>query len=179
MAPCLVFSLAVLIPRRTALLQAALIHTAAQAATPTQSILVDSNNKLKNLTPKQIADVVETDLKQNQFLVTGKLTRSIYAETCTFKDEIDTYSLDKWITGTSALFDARKSYVELIGDVFADESQVRFRFQEVLCFNLPVLKPKVPLTGTLVLTRGADGLVEKYLEIWDTGVLQTISRAYL
>jgi hypothetical protein len=25
-------------------------------------------------------------------------------------------------------------------------------------FNIPVLKPKVPLTGKLVLKRGADGL---------------------
>ena len=37
------------------------------------------------------------DLEEGQFLVTGALTRSIYDESCTFKDEIDTYTLDKWM----------------------------------------------------------------------------------
>ena len=57
---------------------------------------------------------------------------------------------------------------------------MRFRFSETLAFNLPLIKPKVPLTGTLVLTRDADsGLITKYLEIWDTGVAETLSKAKL
>ena len=100
-------------------------------------------------------------------------------ESATFTDEIDTYTLDKWIKGTSALFVEKDSHVDLVGDVVADDKEVRFRFSETLAFNLPLVKPKVPLTGELILTRGKDGLITKYLEVWDTGVWATLSKAYL
>ena len=71
------------------------------------------------------------------------------------------------------------SHVDLVGEVKADASEVSFRFSEVLAFNLPFLKPKVPLTGRLVLTRGSDGLITSYREFWDQGVFATLSKAYL
>lgn len=40
--------------------------------------------------------MVEKDVVEKQFMVTGDLTRELYSEECTFKDEIDTYALDKW-----------------------------------------------------------------------------------
>ena len=123
---------------------------------------------------------MKADIETNQFLVTGRLTRDIYDESATFTDEIDTYTLDKWIKGTGALFVGDKSHVDLVGDVEASEKEVRFKFSETLAFNLPLVKPKVPLTGTLVLTRDpSSGLITKYLEIWDTGVAETLSKAYL
>ena len=60
---------------------------------------------------------------------------------------IDTYTLDKWMVGTAKLFDGKQSHVDLVGQVEADAKEVRFRFSEVLCFNVPLLKPKIPLTG--------------------------------
>ena len=89
-------------------------------------------------------------------------------------------TLDKWIKGTGALFVAEQSHVDIVGEVESNDREVRFRFTETLAFNLPLIKPKVPLTGTLVLTRDADsGLITKYLEIWDTGVWETLSKAKL
>ena len=89
-------------------------------------------------------------------------------------------TLDKWIKGTGALFVADQSHVDIVGEVESNDREVRFRFTETLAFNLPLFKPKVPLTGTLVLTRDADsGLITKYLEIWDTGVWETLSKAKL
>ena len=61
-------------------------------------------------------------------------------------------------TQTGALFVGSLSHVDLVGAVEADAKQVKFRFTETLAFNLPLIKPKVPLTGTLILTRGEDGL---------------------
>jgi hypothetical protein len=71
-----------------------------------------------------------------------------------------------------------KSAVDIIGEVEADATQIRLRFSETLCFNIP-LQPKVPLTGTLVLQRGSDGLITKYREVWDQGVWGTLSKTYL
>ena len=46
-------------------------------------------------------------------------------------------------------------------------------------FNIPILKPKVPLTGKLVLTRGGNGLFTSYKETWDQGVAQVLLSAKL
>ena len=53
---------------------------------------------------QELRGKLEYDIKENQFMVTGTLTRSLYAESCEFTDEIDTYTLDKWIQGTGLLF---------------------------------------------------------------------------
>ena len=59
--------------------------------------------KQRGLSATEIASIVAADVRDRQFLVTGALTRSIYDESCTFQDEIDTYTMDKYIKGTSAL----------------------------------------------------------------------------
>ena len=46
--------------------------------------------KLTGLSPEDMAAMVEKDMSQNQFLVTGRLTRSVYAESASFEDAIDT-----------------------------------------------------------------------------------------
>lgn len=137
--------------------------------------------KRRGLSASDIAAVVEEDITARQFLVSGRLTRSIYDEACTFTDAIDKYTLDKWIKGTGALFLAEKSHVDIVpGTLTATTTEVRFRFDETLCFNLPLLKPIVPLTGELVLTRDREsGLITSYLEKWDTGVAETLAKAYL
>jgi hypothetical protein len=48
--------------------------------------------------------------------------------------------------------------MELDGPITVTEKEASFRFKEQLMFNIPLLRPKVPLTGRLVLTRGKDGL---------------------
>ena len=122
---------------------------------------------------------MRADLEDRQLLVTGRLTREIYDEGALSTDEIDAYTLDKWMKGTAVLFVGELSHVDLVGEVQADASEVSLRLTETLAFNLPFLKPKVPLTGRLVLTRGTDGLITSYREYWDQGVLETLSKAYL
>jgi len=179
---CAELSIGVALPRR-ALLQGAtgsLFGAAAASRTGVgAACAVDAPAaKLTGLSPKAIAAMVEKDMSENQFLVTGKLTRSIYAESASFKDEIDTYTLDKWIKGTGALFAGPpSSFTEIVGEVQSSESEVRFRFNEVLCFNVP-FNPKIPLTGEVILTLGGDGLITKYLEVWDTNLADTLKKTY-
>merc|ERR1719217_2053395 len=59
--------------------------------------------KAKNLPPKELAKRVERDLVENQFLATANFDRTLYDESCTFQDEIDTYELDKFIKHLEAL----------------------------------------------------------------------------
>ena len=123
--------------------------------------------KAKNLPPKELAKRVEKDLVENQFLATANFDRTLYDEACTFQDEIDTYELDKFIKGTSKLFVADRSHVDLTSPVTATSDSVEFKFKEDLCFNIP-FKPTVFVSGRVVLTRDpSSGLFVKYREYWD------------
>ena len=123
--------------------------------------------KAKNLPPKELAKRVEKDLVENQFLATANFDRTLYDEACTFQDEIDTYELDKFIKGTSKLFVADRSRVDLTSPVTASNDSVEFKFKEDLCFNIP-FKPTVFVSGRVVLTRDLDtGLFVRYREYWD------------
>ena len=124
--------------------------------------------KRRNVSPKELAEIVTADVVERQFLATADFTRSLYDESATFTDEIDSYTLDKFITGTSKLFVKDKSNVRLSSPVTADEKRVEFSFEETLCFNLPFVKPLVSLSGRVVLERDPEsGLFTSYREYWD------------
>jgi len=135
--------------------------------------------KQTNLSNADIAAIVRSDLVDKQFLCTADLTRSIYDETATFTDEVDTYALDAFIKGTSKLFIADGSKVDLLdNEVISSKEEVSFRFREDLMFNVPILRPVVSLSGKVVLTRDdTTGLIVKYREYWDQSVNQVLSTA--
>ncbi len=137
-----------------------------------------ANDKLYNLSPSEIGAIVEEDLVKNAFLTNGKLTRAIYDEKATFTDEIDTYTLDKWIKGTARLFVGPPgSRVSLDGPIQASEKEVVFRFEEDLMFNIP-FKPVVNLSGKVVLERDEkSGLITSYREFWDQDVNTVLKSA--
>ena len=138
----------------------------------------DLQPKLRNLPAAKLAEIVRDDLVQRQFLATGDFTRAIYDEGALFTDEIDTYTLPKFIKGTSALFVPSRSKVFLVGDVMADANEVSFRFDEDLCFNIP-FNPVVTVTGRCVLTRDPEsGLVVKYREYWDNTPNEVVLTAF-
>ena len=147
------------------------------------------NNKQLNLSDEDAMSIIKRDLVENQFLVTGKLTRSLYDESCTFQDEIDTYGLEQWMKGTSNLFDEGRSKVVLVENTLQPmkkendtangngngNSGIEFRFVEYLCFNIPFIKPIVYLSGTLELKRNpTTGLITSYQEKWDQDVKTVI-----
>lgn len=136
-------------------------------------------------TPPRLDDAtlrrtVRADLLDRQFLATGALTRSIYEPTATFTDEIDTYALDQWITGTQRLFVGDQSSVRLVGDVQVQADKVEFRFDEDLMFNIPLVRPVVSLTGRVELLRNVEtGRIASYREYWDQDVLTVVKSAKL
>ena len=55
-----------------------------------------------------------------------------------------------------------------------------FLFSEYLTFNLPVFKPRVSLTGKVVLKRSPEtGLFVSYREFWDQSVVDVLKTAKL
>jgi hypothetical protein len=137
-------------------------------------MLGSGESKMLNLKPTEIATIVSSDITERQALITADFTRDIYSEKCTFQDEIDTYPIDKYVSGTKALFNKDKSHVELVGDVTSSAESVDFRFSEVLAFNIP-FNPSVSLTGRVKLSRGPDGLIVSSREFWDQSVPAVLS----
>lgn len=129
------------------------------------------------VTNKQIQETVTSDIINGQFLVTGKITKSIYDPKATFTDEIDTYQMDQWITGTQKLFVGDKSAIRLIGNVNVSKEKAEFRFDEDLMFNIP-FRPVVKLTGKVILERDMNtGLIISYREYWDQDILTVLKSA--
>jgi sensor c-di-GMP phosphodiesterase-like protein len=121
--------------------------------------------------------IVTSDLLDNQFLVTGKLTPEVYLKDATFTDEIDTYGMDQWMKGTQKLFVGEGSQVRLVGDVQVSPEAVEFRFDEDLMFRIP-FRPVVKLSGRLVLTRDKEtGLISSYREYWDQDAATVLKSA--
>lgn len=132
--------------------------------------------KLRNVPAAKFAKIVEDDITIRQALITADFSRNIYSESATFKDEIDTYPIEKYIMGTKALFVPEKSHVDLTSPVHVDDDKATFKFKETLTFNIPLITPAVDLTGNVELLRGEGGLVVKSIEHWDrspTEVLKT------
>lgn len=126
--------------------------------------------KLTNISEEEIKRIVLEDIVERSFLASADLTREIYDEECVFVDEIDSYTLEKWIKGTKSLFIPGGSRVSLVGDVAVSPETVEFRFDEDLMFNIP-FHPIMSLSGKMILTRSLDtGLIIGYREIWDQDV---------
>jgi hypothetical protein len=129
-------------------------------------------------TNAQLKDIIESDIVDRQFLATGQLTRNIYSDTAMFTDEIDTYGIDQWIQGTQRLFVGAGSSVRLVGPVDVSDSDITFRFDEDLMFNIPLLRPVVTLTGTVRLERDKKtGYITSYREFWDQDTLTVLKSA--
>lgn len=137
-----------------------------------------NTDKLVNLSNDELAKIITRDVTDRQFLASADLTREIYDESAMFTDEIDTYTLDKWIKGTKRLFVASKSEVTLIPDSLkVTDEEVSFLFSEYLCFNIP-FKPVVYLSGKLILKRDkGTGLITSYQEIWDQDINTVLKSA--
>ena len=156
---------------------AAAAAAAAIVTTAPTGCAADTTTKLTNLSNEEFTKILQKDIDENQFLVTGKITREIYDEAATFQDEIDIYGMDQWITGTSRLFVGDKSSLRLVGLITVDSNEATFSFDEDLVFNIP-LKPVVHLTGKLILKRDpTTGLITSYKEIWDQGVWEVLKSA--
>jgi hypothetical protein len=143
-----------------------------------EAATANTGNKLANLSNEELAKIIMEDVTTRQFLASADLTRQIYDESAKFTDEIDTYTLDKWIKGTKQLFVASKSEVTLTPDSLkVTDDEASFLFSEYLCFNIP-FKPVVYLSGKLILKRDQEtGLITSYQEVWDQDVNTVLKSA--
>jgi hypothetical protein len=128
--------------------------------------------KQVGISNEDLGKIITTDIQKNQFMVAADITRSVYDESATFTDEIDTYQMDQWIRGTKRLFVADKSHVDIVPNTLqVTDTGATFRFTEDLMFNIPLLRPTVYLSGLVELKRDPNtGLIISYREKWDQDI---------
>jgi hypothetical protein len=167
-----VFSQAAIVAGMTAMTLTSMPSNVLAADTP------QAEPKQLNLSNEDLAKAIAFDIANNQFMVNGGITRSLYLKSATFQDEIETYQMDAWIKGTQKLFVAEKSHVELEeGSLQVSDAKVNFRFNEYLQFRIP-FRPTVDLTGQVVLERDpTTGLISSYREIWDQSIATVLTNA--
>lgn len=150
------------------LLTVSIVTNALLSSSPTLAV---SNNKLINLSDADIVKIVEADITERQALNSADFTRAIYDESCRFQDEIDIYPIDQYVKGTKALFNPRKSHVDLTSPVRISEKDphnIEFDFKEDLAFNLPLIQPILTLSGKVTLQRDeSTGLIVYSREQWN------------
>jgi hypothetical protein len=136
-------------------------------------ILYTNPAQCSPLSNLEIAKFVTDDITIRQALITADFTTLLYNSNCRFQDEIDTYEFNQYVKGTKALFNPKKSHVDLIGDVVVTDGKISFKFKETLAFNIP-FNPKVKLTGRVELSRDDGGLIYYSREYWDQPVLSVL-----
>lgn len=157
---------------QTAVAGAALVSSLAPSPAQAAGKKKQPQDKQIGISNDELTEIIIRDIQVNQFMVRADLTRSIYDESATFTDEIDTYQLDPWIQGTKRLFVADKSDVALVPDTLkVTDLEATFLFTENLTFNIPFLRPQVYLSGQVIMKRDPKtGLITSYREKWDQSV---------
>lgn len=121
----------------------------------------------------ELVKIVTEDFVKRRYLVTGDLTKSVYADDCHFADSNNDFGngLDSWVRGVKALFVSDRSKLALTGPVSLDKAGRKITFEgwrQVDVFRLPGTPHTPVFTGRTVLTLDPlRNIVIDHTETWD------------
>ena len=133
-----------------------------------------SMQKQRGLPPSEVAAILERDLRDNKYILTGQLTRSVFSDGCRFVDPNNAVDgLSKYTQALSLLFRPEQSTLEGVSvAVKSDRSGGSPVIIEADYTASGVLKlpwsPKIePWAGHITYTLDADGLVVSQVDVWN------------
>ena len=173
------------VPRRRALgaalagaLGAAPARARAAPLAPLGGVEAVGGPKRTGLPVEEVAKVLEADLQDRQYFVTGRLTPEIFADDCRFKDPTnDVVGLSRYLAALRVLFDPERSavnldYINVTGD---QEITASWRLGGYLKFPW---RPYVqPFRGVAVYTL-RDGLIVRQEEEWEVTPLAALLESF-
>eukprot|EP00588_Corethron_pennatum_P008566 CAMPEP_0194268490 /NCGR_PEP_ID=MMETSP0169-20130528/2802_1 /TAXON_ID=218684 /ORGANISM="Corethron pennatum, Strain L29A3" /LENGTH=223 /DNA_ID=CAMNT_0039009741 /DNA_START=100 /DNA_END=771 /DNA_ORIENTATION=- len=161
---------------------------AAATALATVLQLTDVGAAVAALPPnKQAVDlptltkIVTADFTDRRYLVTGDLTKNVYADDAHFADSNNDFGpgLDSWVKGVKALFVSDRCRLALTGPVVADGDKRTITFEgwrQVDVFRLPGAPHTPVFTGTTTLTLDPiENIVIDHTEVWDQKPKEIVS----
>lgn len=139
--------------------------------------------KLLGLSAEQRLAIVREDFEKRQYYVTGRLSKTIYADHCVFDGpdpDVPVQGLTKYVDAASGLFYRPLSRVDLIRiGLMPDGESVRARWRLEGALNLP-WRPKIkPYVGQTTYTFDENGLVTSHVETWSVSALDAFASTLL
>ena len=121
---------------------------------------------------RAIRDIVRQDFVQNQYYITGTLSKDIYAPDCLFIDPTTRVKgVKQYSSAVASLFERSKSKADLISLGIENERTLKLRWRLEGALKIPG-SPKIkPYTGTTLYKVNNAGLIQEHLEEWDISAL--------
>ena len=123
--------------------------------------------KLRGRPAEEVARVLEADLRDSQYFVTGQLTPEVFADDCRFVDPTnDVVGLSRYVKALGVLFDPAHAAVGLEGIEVRGEQEVAARYLLGGYLRFPWRPYVKPFEGEVVWELGEDGLVHTQRQEW-------------
>lgn len=140
--------------------------------TPLPSLAALPPGKL-SATPQEVLEIVKQDFVDRKYLITGDLTKEVYADDAHFADSNNDFGngLDSWVRGVKLLFVSDRCKLALTDDVVLDESARTITFKhwrQVDVFRIPGAPHTPVFNGRTVLTLDpVENIIVDHTEVWD------------
>ena len=124
--------------------------------------------KQRSLPPSELAAILERDLRQNKYILTGDLTPSIFADDCRFVDPNNAVNgLAKYQQALSLLFNPELSALEDVQVSVGEGRTIVADYTATGELKLPWRPRIAPWRGHITWTLGDDGLIASQVDVWN------------
>ena len=136
--------------------------------------------KQRGLTPEKVAQILQNDLADSKYVLTGSLTPSIFSDDCHFEDPNNAVDgLAKYVEALGFLFDPAQSELTLLDiHVGADGNTIEADYVASGVLKLPWHPLIRPWQGHIVYTLGKDGLVASQVDVWNITRIDAIRQTF-
>ena len=136
--------------------------------------------KRTGLRTEEVAAILETDLKEGKYILTGALTPEIFADDCRFVDPNNAVNgLAKYRKALSFLFRPEESTLQDVRvSVTSDKSAITAQYTASGVLKLP-WRPRIqPWAGYVTYSLNGDGLISSQVDVWNITRLDAIRQTF-
>ena len=174
--------------RRQVLLQTCLATLAFPLQAPSTPLaplgsVQNTGEKMTGLGVEQVSEILEKDLGERKYFITGNLTTGIFDDECRFRDPTnDIVGLSRYKKALDILFDPRNSTLDLISiGVVREEGKdpyIKASWTLGGYLKLPWNPYIRPFKGTSTYTLNEKGLISLQSQEWDISALDALIQTF-
>ncbi|GBG77154.1 hypothetical protein CBR_g23481 [Chara braunii] len=147
--------------------------TGTALATPLET--PSASGKRTHLPLEEIKSIIEHDMKEGRYLLTGDLTKDIYADDCRFEDPTNVIvGVDRYAETVKQQFDPAESIFEFKSIAVSGANTIDASWVLGGVMQLPWRPRMSPVNGVIRYTINNDGLVAVHTETWNASRLKVL-----
>ena len=145
-----------------------------------RGVEADPEPKRTGLAASELAKILEADLAQRKYILTGDITTTIFSESCRFVDPNNAVEgLNKYRQALSLLFEPDASTVtDVVVSVGADGRSVQADYTARGVLKLPWHPVIEPWRGHIVYVLNADNLIASQVDVWNITRFDAIRQSF-